>query len=291
MMPDMHRHQCRICAGKAEHVFTHQVLGKYDCAYFLCAQCGLLQTQAPFWLGEAYDEAIAAADTGLVQRNIQMCNILSTVAFCFFDRNSRYLDVAGGYGLLTRLMRDVGFDCYWSDKHCTNLLARGFEAQASQDYALTSAFEVLEHLEDPMQFIGEALSRSTSRSLICSTYLFKGAIPAKNWWYYAFATGQHISFYQPRTLQYIAKKFGVKLHSSGPIHLFTSQTINPALFKMATQPTVARLIGLAPKSLMTSRTAEDHYRVLKRSARTNTDERLVAAKLAGSEATESRTPE
>ncbi len=38
-----------------------------------------------------------------------------------------FLDYAGGYGVFTRLMRDIGFDFYWHDPYTQNLFANGFE--------------------------------------------------------------------------------------------------------------------------------------------------------------------
>ena len=68
------------------------------------------------------------ADTGLVMRNLDIAKKLATLLYFGFDPRARYVDVAGGYGMLTRLMRDDGFDFHWDDKFCANLLARGFEA-------------------------------------------------------------------------------------------------------------------------------------------------------------------
>jgi hypothetical protein len=44
-----------------------------------------------------------------------------------FDANNRFIDYGGGYGLFVRLMRDAGFDYYWFDKFCDNVLSKGFE--------------------------------------------------------------------------------------------------------------------------------------------------------------------
>jgi hypothetical protein len=44
--------------------------------------------------------------------------------------------------------------------------------------------------------------------LIFSTLTFHGAPPSRDWWYYAFESGQHISFYQKRTLARLAERLG-----------------------------------------------------------------------------------
>jgi hypothetical protein len=45
-----------------------------------------------------------------------------------------------------------GFDFYWTDKYAENLFARGFEAQ-SIFHSTAAAFEVLEHIENPLAFL------------------------------------------------------------------------------------------------------------------------------------------
>lgn len=257
---------CKICNASIKHAFDAHLLGKYHVDYFYCASCGFLQTEEPYWLGEAYSSAIATADTGLVQRNLYLSKILSVLLFFMFDRDGKYLDVAGGYGMLTRLMRDAGFDFYWTDKYCENLLARGFEAAEGSTFTAVTAFEVLEHVPDPLVFISETMSQAKSRTMIFSTELFEGAPPKpESWWYYALETGQHISFYQRRTLQVIAEKLGLNCCSNGSIHLLTDKKINSARFRMLTNPRNFRLLSLGPKHFMASKTMSDHLDVLRQS--------------------------
>lgn len=99
-------------------VFSAQVLGKYPADFERCASCGFLRIVNPHWLEEAYSGAIAATDTGLVARNIDVARKLAVFLYFVLPGRGagRFLDVAGGYGMLTRLMRDYGFDFYWSDK-------------------------------------------------------------------------------------------------------------------------------------------------------------------------------
>lgn len=257
--------QCKICDQATRKVFSHMILGKYECAYFCCDSCGFLQTEEPYWLGEAYGSAIAEADTGLVQRNIQLSNTLAPLLFFLFDRQGKYLDVAGGYGLLTRLMRDAGFDFYWSDKYCTNLMARGFEGTAGDSFTAITAFEILEHLHDPLSFIKENLEAAKANTMIFSTELFEGEPPQPStWWYYTFETGQHISFFQLRTLRVMAKKLGLHCHSVGWIHLLTDRKVNPLALRMLACPRFSRIINGISRRFMVPKMMEDHRLIMEK---------------------------
>ena len=254
--------QCPICRTSMNQVFSAVLLRKYDVSYFHCSHCGLLQTEEPYWLDEAYSDAIAVADTGLVQRNTSMAAKLAALIYFELDPKGSYLDVAGGYGMLVRWMRDFGIDFYWSDKYCTNLLARGFEAsKATSPFQALTAFEVLEHVSDPLAFISEAMSSFDSRTLIFSTELYIDTPPDKDWWYYAFNTGQHISFYQSKTLRSIAERLGLNFFSAHGIHMFTDRLIKNRSFDLLTGR-LAYPISLYVKSRMESRTLSDHYMLM-----------------------------
>jgi len=245
-----------------QYVFTANLMKKYEVIYHQCPQCGMLQTEHPYWLDEAYSDAIAVADTGLVRRNITIALKLAVLIYFELDPRGAYLDVAGGYGMLVRLMRDFGFDFYWSDKYCQNLLARGFEAEkAGLPFQALTAFEVLEHVHDPLAFISESMSRFGSRTLIFSTELYQGTPPPKDWWYYAFNTGQHISFYQPQTLQWIAERLSLQFYSAHGIHMLTDQTVSKSRFIQITGR-LAFPIAFYVKHKMQSRTFTDHYMLM-----------------------------
>jgi len=232
----MSNNKCPICQSGREKIFRAKLLQKHEVDYFFCQNCGFLQTEKPYWLEEAYQNAIASTDTGLVVRNITISKKLTCILYYLFEKNGKYLDIAGGYGLLTRLMRDVGFDFYWSDLYCQNIFANYFEASNTNNaFSAVTAFEVLEHLYDPVEFISKSLESTECKTLIFSTQLFDGLPPAPNdWWYYAHETGQHISFFQHKTLDFLAKQMSLNFYSTSNygLHILTDQTINNQLFKI-----------------------------------------------------------
>ena len=237
--------------------FTRRVLRKYDVGYHWCRSCGLLQTEEPYWLDEAYGAAIGELDTGLVQRNLWISRVLAGILYFSFDRQGAYVDVAGGYGLLTRLMRDVGFDFRWSDKYAPNLLARGFEARPGRPHEAVTAFEVLEHVRDPVGFLGEALARWKAGSVLFTTCLYEGEPPdPETWWYYAFEGGQHVSFFSARTLAAVAERLGLRLHSHGEFHMLTDRPIGALRYRILTGR-LSRAVGPYVTRRMGSRTWSD----------------------------------
>ena len=257
--------KCRICAVEMRHAFRHLLLRKHDVEYFQCDACGFLQTETPYWLEEAYSSAIVSADTGIMWRNVYLSKVATAVLWRLFRGRGKFLDAAGGYGLFTRLMRDIGFDYYWSDPHAQNLVARGFEGSAEMaPYAAVSAFEVLEHVVDPLEFLSDLMRTMQTRTVLTSTELFTGAAPdPAHWWYYAFDAGQHISFYRRSTLEAIAGKLGLKLYSGRSIHLWTDRSLSALGFRLLSEPRLAGALSLPARLRLHSKMFADHHLQLK----------------------------
>jgi len=199
---------CPITGHEMKLSFSEIVLRKYDVDYYSCEECGILQTEKPYWLDEAYQDAIGITDTGMVSRNISNQKILEPILERMFNSEGKFLDVGGGYGLLTRLMRDIGFDCYTFDRYCENMFAKYFEPIAGFKADALFCFEVFEHIEDPYVFIRDMFIRYCCKTIIFSTLVYENSIPSRDWWYYSFDGGQHITFYQSRTLSLLANRLG-----------------------------------------------------------------------------------
>lgn len=217
---------CKICGHQSDLFDQGKILGRYNVQYFLCNNCGFLQTEDPYWLSEAYDQTITKSDIGLLQRNIFFAKKSAGLISLCFHADRRFIDFGGGYGVFVRLMRDKGFDFYLDDPKCENIFVQGFESEKNVEYELLTAWEVFEHLPDPIQEIQKMLN--FSRTLVFSTQLIpENPLPINDWWYYGLEHGQHVSFYSKRTLVYIAEKFGLHLiYSDSMIHIFSDQKIN-----------------------------------------------------------------
>ncbi|MEW5957808.1 MAG: class I SAM-dependent methyltransferase [Chloroflexota bacterium] len=252
--------ECKICAAQSDH-FSIATIFQHEVGYFRCRQCGFIQTEEPYWLEEAYTEAITSSDIGLISRNIIYAKISQALIQSFFDPEASFVDYGGGYGALVRLMRDAGFDFYRYDKFCANLFAKGFEAKpaAPGQYELVTAFEVFEHLAHPLAEIKQMLR--FSRNILFSTLLVPSPTPRPGeWWYYGLEHGQHLSLYTPQSLTLIAEKFGLKLYSNGvSLHLLTDKKIVAPLFQLISRYKVAILLNaLRPKR---SLLADDYFKL------------------------------
>jgi hypothetical protein len=258
---------CPICSNRMTDSFKATVLNKYDALYKVCGTCGFLRADNPYWLDEAYAQTIADADTGLVMRALSLApRIAGALYWAIGERGAgRYLDTAGGYGMLTRLMRDVGFDFYWYDEYCENKLAPGFSfQQGSGPCRAVTAIEVFEHLSDPKSFVEKALTMAGSDTLIFTTLLYRGAPPPQSWWYYSFATGQHIGFFQRGTLQRLASELAMQFVSANGIHVFSRSRIDDNVLRFATHRAIALGMVWWIRKQMGSKTMADHKLLLKR---------------------------
>ena len=254
---------CKICGSNTKQIFTSKILNKYNVKYFKCEKCEYLFTEDPFWLEEAYSRSINLSDTGLLDRNIYFSKILSVLIYFFFDKNKTFLDYAGGYGVFTRLMRDVGFDFYWYDPYTQNLFASGFEKDkiSNQYFELITAFEVFEHLVNPKEELEKMINYSNT--VIFSTELRPKRIPEpKDWWYYGFNHGQHISFYTEKTIQTLANEYKLNYYNLNGIHIITKRKLNTRLLVLIKK---LRNIGLFQiiKKLLKSKTFSDHLAIEK----------------------------
>lgn len=254
---------CKICGHTVEKLFVAKVLNKYNVEYFYCLNCGFIQTEEPYWLKEAYLNPVSHADTGVLSRTLNLGKKLTVILFFLFSKNAKqynYLDYGGGYGLLVRLMRDIGFNFYWFEKYTQNLFAKGFEYRGGSIKAIT-AFEVFEHLLDPKEAMSYCSKEVKCNTIIFSTLLYGEEPPnPENWWYYAFQTGQHISFYNLKTLKYLAEKHNLNLLTNEEnIHVLTSIKRSNSVFKFLI--TFSSYLFFAVRKTLKSKTFED-YKVI-----------------------------
>ena len=246
MEPNIPNITCKICGASTRKFGEATVLGKHRAEYDQCARCGSIFARHPYWLSEAYGNAITASDLGTVSRTDQ--NSLKTKALIdfFYNSTTMFLDYGAGYGMFVRRMRDLGYNFYAHDLHCQNLFSGQFQLSGLKDknFDLITAFEVFEHLEDPLNVFNRLLAHGDH--LLITTDLLPASAPAlSDWWYYGLEHGQHISFYTLTALQKIAAANNRFLYSNGTtLHLFSRKRISEFWFRIAIKNRVSRCLGL-----------------------------------------------
>lgn len=215
---------CNICGSVSNALFTQKILNQYSVKYYKCTNCEFIQTETPYWLTEAYESAINIEDTGIVQRNLLLA-VQLTPFFLTMSKSAKFLDYGGGFGTFTRIMRDLGFDAYWEDPLCKNLLARGFEAKKKDLFQLVTALELFEHISNPQKLLKMLLKRSDI--ILFSTQTHDKVTDIANWWYMGYSHGQHISLYSKKSIELLASLNSAHAASIGSnIHVISKKPLN-----------------------------------------------------------------
>jgi hypothetical protein len=250
---------CPICNSCILPLFTVKILLKIDAHLMKCSNCGWCGYNNPSWINEAYQQPISLADTGILQRNILLSRACTNLFLTLSLHHSNFLDAAGGYGLLVRLMRDNGFNFYWSDQYAENIFAKGFEAESSSGlFEVVTMFEVLEHLVNPLGFLLSVIEAYHPSLIVFSTELYSGKNPDQDWWYLVNEAGQHISFYNTKTLEYMGSALNLSYTNYNGLHIYGPDHILATLPRTKFKRLLAYLVREVNRRGLRSRTLEDH---------------------------------
>jgi ribosomal protein S27AE len=219
---------------------------------YRCGACGLFHFPEPSWLDAVYAEPISDLDIGLATRCINHARIIEAVLRSEKLHRRSHLDYGGGYGLLTRLLRDRGIDMRHYEPYTQNLFAAGFEGDVSAAYGSVTAVEVFEHLTHPDDVM-RSLSPDVPLVIVSTVLVPDGMTDLSDWWYVGGPTGQHITFYTVPALTAVARRHGYRLTSNGVnIHLLHRKPLHPltrAILKdVRSTVLLARLLRLFRRS-------------------------------------------
>lgn len=206
---------CRLCGGAVTFRFHATIMASRRIGYFECSSCGSLQTENPTWLDQAYSLHLGLLDCGAVQRNLDNAAACLLVARLWSLRDA--LDYGGGDGMLTRLLRDYGVNCFVSDKYAAPTYAQAFQRPDFSRVEMLSSFEVFEHFADPARQFDELFAMAPTL-LLASTGLYSGQ--GERWPYLSLNSGRHVFFYSTAAIQIIARKYGYSARLAGPYILF-----------------------------------------------------------------------
>ncbi len=248
---------CRLCGGPAKRVFTQTILQAYEAGYYRCEVCSSLQTEEPHWLDEAYGKNLSCLDTGAAQRtltNLAICFVISRLF-----KLTNVIDFGGGDGLLCRLLRDYGLNCFVTDRYATPTYAQGFTEPDFQHPDLVIASEVVEHFANPGRDLYQLFGLNP-RIVFVSTAIYTDQ--QGDWWYLAPDSGQHVFFYSKKALDLIADKYGYGLLATGDFILFVQpdqlSPLRSVLARLVLRRRIIRLLRSVVVFLPATHAWKDH---------------------------------
>jgi len=213
--------QCRLCGESSKFSFSKKILSKYEIGYYLCEYCYSLQTEEPFWLPEAYDPINKKYDTGQLVRTFNNAAFLKALLTHLNLLNCYLVDYGCGSGLLTRFMRDVGINAWGFDCYSLPRLSIGFHTESLEGANVINLCEVAEHFDLPAKYFDQIFS-CNPKILVMQTNILE--VIDEEWDYLAVDHGQHVFFYSPKSIEYLAKRHNMlATYLNGFIVFFKSE--------------------------------------------------------------------
>ena len=240
--PDRTPHECLLCGGPTEIQFEKRVLKKYSVAYSECQNCGSLQTDPPFWLGDTYDDPRPVRDVGIVYRSLRFARLTSLLGFLLgIGANVPCLDCGGGNGLFRRFMRDRKFNYFCYDIYIQPFYSVGFTCEHPEPrrLMLVTAFEVFEHLPNPATDLKEIFTLQPD-VIMFSTVLYNRQ--GDGWPYLGPEKGAHVFFYTARALVQVGANEGYDFFQGTNFHIFLKNTARSVRASGAARMVMGNLI-------------------------------------------------
>lgn len=203
--------------GKPVTAADWQLSGK-PVYYHQCRQCAFSYApEIANWSEEEFSEKIynenfTKVDVDAVDKRPR--NNAGALIKMFGQHSAliRHLDYGGGTGLLSNILRDEG----WDSRTYEPYLEKGTPLHELGKFNLITAFEVFEHVPDPlklMETLGGLLEES---GLIMLTTMLadEHLVPGRriSWWYVTPSTG-HISLFSRKSLQALGRQAGLSFGS------------------------------------------------------------------------------
>jgi SAM-dependent methyltransferase len=194
--------------------------------YVVCEDCGFCFAPAmcrwPLdeFSARIYNDEYTTIDPGCVA--VRPSGNAAHLLRWFGERGQRmtHLDYGGGQGLLSRLLRDAG----WNSRSYDPFFDRGAALADLGKFDLITAYEVFEHVPDVNALAADLVTLLNPEGIVVfSTVPSDGFIAQGGrltWWYAAPRNG-HISLFSLKSLDLLARKFGFNFGTYAPgLHAF-----------------------------------------------------------------------
>ena len=231
-MNTLQNSKCAVCQGDAvllDVIDFHKTCGDsgsyfqglsgIPIYYTMCKSCGFAQAPSiAAWSEMEFESKIYNADYYKVDPEfveIRPNTNANKLKALFSDElhSLKHLDYGGGNGLLSEILNGSGWKSSCYDPY-TN---KGFDSAGLGKFDLITAFEVFEHVPDPIKLVTSIKSLLAPDGVIYfSTLLSDGNLGygrRMDWWYAAPRNG-HISLFSKLALQCLAQQFEFKLASN-----------------------------------------------------------------------------
>lgn len=189
--------------------------------YLLCGGCGFcFAPEFSGWTEEDFQREIYNADYIKVDPDyagtrprVNADTLIATLG----GRHAgmRHLDYGGGAGMLSRLLRQAGWDSVSYDP----FVDRDIRPESLGQFGLVTCFEVFEHVADVAGLASRLQALLAPEGLmLVSTLVSDGQLAAGQaltWWYAAPRNG-HISLFSSRSLAVLAQRHGFNVASFSP---------------------------------------------------------------------------
>jgi len=215
---------CPICSKPTKHLDTIDLstncLGLFFTSdatpieYVLCAHCGFCFSPTMYaWSDRHLSETVYNSEYVLVDPDFvseRPTNVFKALVNAFPDpKNIKHLDYGGGNGLLSSLLKEVGWSTQTYDPFMyDNKIIVG------NKFNLITAIEVFEHCTRPQQLMKQISSLLSSTGvLLLTTLLSDGNLQKPLTWRYASPRNGHVSLFSYTSLRMLAKQYNLNLYS------------------------------------------------------------------------------
>lgn len=204
----MNNQSCKICNSHVEIINDEQ----FNTIYYCCTTCQFI----------FIDEDNIVSEKGELEQYKQHNNTIENVGYVnmfkeFIKRAinpfkkavniRKVLDFGCGPGpVLAELLKEEGFEVDVFDPFFFPEIT-----YQNKKYDLITSTEVFEHLSDPLKTLETLNNHLNKGGILAIMTLFhpENQEEFKDWWYRRDPT--HISFYTPRTFEYIAQKYEMEV--------------------------------------------------------------------------------
>ena len=247
----MTKAECPICNSLANMLFSVMVQGENRSDLNSCSNCEFAFYPDQNWISNSFSDELNSLDVGATDRTMIAADYLSVVLKSQKLSHGKFLDYGGGYGLLSRIMRDRGFNFENFDPYTRQIFPTSGQQSdilLEQEYDAVTLIEVALHFEDPVKEFKRLLDLS---DVVLFTAVLTDEKLDSNWWYLSLETGQHIALFSKKTLAVLAEKLDVKLTTDGKFfHVFHRKSLTKKASFIAKRQYL--IFGIASRNALTA---------------------------------------